>query len=156
MKRGLVVVALVALGGCTVVNTAVIPGAPFEKQKLFVTTGDIDLPYESLGPLQVTRRGVIVFGFWDPAGFNIEDTFADAFIPEARKIGADGVINVEFEQTQYTLGTKILGAIFFFAPLPAEVTIRGEAVRLLRSPGPRRVEGEGSPSAPVLARKGGV
>ncbi len=137
MRKAWVVLGLLALTGCTVVNTAMIPGAPFDGQRLFVTTGDIDQPYQSLGPLQITRKGVYVFGFLDPAGFDLEPAFHEAFLPEARKIGADGVINVEFEQTQYTLATKILGAIFFFAPLPARVTIRGEAVRLLRTPGQR-------------------
>jgi len=128
------------LAGCTVVNTATFPGAPFDRQRLFVTTGDIRLPYESLGPIQITRRGVLAFGFFDPAGFNLQDTFQDVFLPEARRLGADGVINVEFEQTQYSIAQKIFGAIFFFAPLPAEVTIRGEAIRLL------------SPGAPALSR----
>lgn len=150
MKKLWVLLGLLALTGCTVVNTAMIPGAPFDGQRLFVTTGDLDQPYESLGPLQITRKGVYVFGFLDPAGFDLEPAFQEAFLPEARKLGADGVINVEFHQTQYTLATKIIGAIFFFAPLPAEVTIRGEAVRLLRTPG-QRVDSDSAPAPVVLA-----
>ncbi|MDF1562321.1 MAG: hypothetical protein P1V51_04715 [Deltaproteobacteria bacterium] len=154
-KRTLLIgLGLLALSGCTVVNTAIVPGAPHHDKQLFVTTGDLKVPYESLGPLQITRKGVYVFGFLDPAGFDLEPAFHEAFLPEARKLGADGVINVQFEQTQYTLFTKILGAVFFFAPLPAEVTIRGEAVRLVHPPGQRVKIGE-TREGELLALAGG-
>ena len=158
MKAACIGLGLMVLAGCTVVNTATVPGAPFEHQRIFVTTGDIDLPYESLGPLQITRKGVYAFGFLDPAGFDLEPAFHEAFLPEARKIGADGVINVVFEQTQYTTATKVLGAIFFIFPLPARVTIRGEAIRLHRNPGrvARAKPIATPPARQALAHEGGA
>ena len=35
---------------------------------------------------------VYVFGFVDPAGFDLDRSFNEAFLPQARKIGADGVM----------------------------------------------------------------
>ncbi len=112
--------------GCTAVDHARVPTAGTD---VLVTTSDVAVPYESLGPVQATRRGVYAFGFADPAGINLDATLNEVLLPELRRMGADAIINLRFEQTQYTLFSKILGAIFIFAPLPAEVNIRGEAIR---------------------------
>jgi hypothetical protein len=37
---------------------------------------------------------------------------------------------VRFQQTQYSLATRILFAVLFFVPLPSEATITGEVVKL--------------------------
>ena len=124
---------LVSSSGCTAVNVAHLPGEPVMNGPLFVTTSDIDLPYDSLGPIQATRRGVVVFGFLDPVGFDLERCLNDTLVPEARRIGANGVINLKFEQTQLTPATRVLGAVLFFIPFPVECTVRGEAVMVRRT-----------------------
>lgn len=126
-------VAAVLAASCTAVNTAHLPGSPVADGPLFVTTSDIDLAYDSLGPIQATRRGVVVFGFLDPVGFDLERCVNDTLIPEARRIGANGVINLRFEQTQLTPATRVLGAFLFFIPFPVECTVRGEAVLVRRT-----------------------
>jgi hypothetical protein len=45
-------------------------------------------------------------------------------------MGGDGIMNVRFQQTQYILPTRILFAVLFFIPLPSEVTLSGEVVKL--------------------------
>ena len=120
---------LVALAGCTSVNVARLPSIR-NTREVFVTTGDVKGPYQSLGVVQTTRRGVLLFGFADPAGTDLEAGLSESFIPEVRRLGGDGVMNLRFHQTQYPLPTRILFAVLFFIPLPSEVTLSGEVVKL--------------------------
>ena len=125
------VLALMALTGCTVVNTATVPSDRSGKD-IFVTAGDIPEPYESLGLIQATRAGVLLFGFADVVGTDLQAGFRDVLIPQVRQMGGDGAINVRFHQTQYLPATQVLGAIFFVFPLPSQVVITAEVVRLKR------------------------
>lgn len=122
-----------ALAGCTTVNTARIPGrsALQRGERPFVLTGDLTEPYESLGPLQVTRRGVLVAGFLDPAGTTLESGFQE-LLEGVREMGGDGIINVRYEQTQYTPVARGVGLVLFLFPFRSQVTVRGEVVRLVR------------------------
>jgi hypothetical protein len=129
--RLLVALALVALTGCTVINTASVP-SDRSGRDVFVTAGDIPEPYETLGLVQATRSGVLLFGFVDVIGTDIEAGFKDVLIPQVRTMGGDGAINVRFRQTQYLPVTKVFGAIFFFVPLPSSVTVTAEVVKLQR------------------------
>lgn len=125
----LVAVPLALLSGCTVVNTANVPSDRSGKE-IFVSAGDIPEEYESLGVVQITRAGVLLFGFVDVVGTDLQAGFSDVLIPTVREMGGDGAINVRFHQTQYLTVTKVLGAIFFFAPLPSSVTMSAEVVKL--------------------------
>lgn len=129
--RLLIAFALVALTGCTVINTASVPSDRGGRD-IFVTAGDIPEPYETLGLVQATRSGVLLFGFVDVIGKDLEAGFKDVLIPQVREMGGDGAINVRFRQTQYLPVTKVFGAIFFFLPLPSSVTVTAEVVRLHR------------------------
>jgi hypothetical protein len=97
---------------------------------VFVSTADVPGPYKSLGVVQATRRGVLLFGFADPAGTDLQAGLEEQLLPQVRMMGGDGVINMRFQQTQYTLPTRLLFSILFFIPLPSEVTITGEVVKL--------------------------
>ncbi len=120
-------VALAA--GCSTVNTARLPQGTAGRGDVFVTTGDIKEPYTSLGVIQVTRKAVVIFGWIDPGGTDLDDALRD-LIPEARGMGGDGVINLRFQQTQYLPWTRMLGLVLFIVPLPTEVTLTGEVVQL--------------------------
>ena len=122
---------LLSLGlvGCTTVNVAAVPSAQ-DSRYVFVTTSDLQEPYQSLGLVQATRKGVLLFGFADPAGTTLEEGLREALIPEVRRMGGDGIMNVRFHQTQYALPTRVLFALLFFIPLPSQVTFTGEVVRL--------------------------
>lgn len=120
---------VLALAGCTTVSVAPLPTGG-EGRDVFVTASDISVPYESLGLVQVTRKGVLLFGFADPAGTDLEGGLRESLLPEVRRMGGDGVINLNFHQTQYGVPTRLLFALLFFAPLPSQVTLRGEVVRL--------------------------
>lgn len=120
--------------GCTSVNTAALPQG---RNDVYVTTGDVREAYTSLGIVQATRKGAVAFGFWDPAATDIQSGIND-LIAEARLMNGDAVINVRFEQTQYNPAARIIGLVFFFVPLPSEVTVTGEVVRFRRGGrGPR-------------------
>lgn len=134
MRELLCVVVLLIAVGCTTVTTATVPTGT--RADVIVTTADYKEPYTSLGLVQATRRGALAFGFFDPAGTDIQAALED-LVPEARSRGGDAVINVRFHQTQYTTVTKVLGAILFFIPLPSDVTITGEVIK------------RGAPAAPT-------
>ncbi|HEX5751973.1 MAG TPA: hypothetical protein VFZ09_37475 [Archangium sp.] len=120
---------LMALAGCTSVNVAQVPSIR-DRRDVFVSTGDVKGPYQSLGVVQTTRRGVLLFGFADPAGTDLESGLRESLLPEVRRLGGDGIMNVRFQQTQYPVPTRILFALLFFIPLPSEVTLSGEVVKL--------------------------
>ena len=138
--RLLAPLVLLALTGCTVVNTATLASRGGAEPDVFVTAGDISEPHESLGLVQVSRSGVLLFGFADVVGTDLEAGFQRSLLPEVRRLGGDGAINVRFRQTQYLPVTQVLAAIFFFIPLPSEVTLSAEVVKLRRP----------APSAPPL------
>ena len=135
--RLVLALSLAALTGCTVVNTASVPSDRSGKD-IFVTAGDIPEPYESLGMVQATRSGVLLFGFADVVGTDLQAGFEEVLIPQIREMGGDGAINVRFRQTQYLTASKVLAAIFFIFPLPSSVTVTAEVVKLRRDlpPGP--------------------
>jgi hypothetical protein len=147
--RLLLVLSLAALTGCTVINTAAVP-SDRGGQDIFVSAGDIPEPYESLGMVQATRSGVLLFGFIDVVGTDIQAGLADVLIPQIRQMGGDGAINVRFRQTQYLPVQQVLGAIFFFAPLPTSVTVTAEVVKLRRGSALRVDQPPAAP--PVAAR----
>jgi hypothetical protein len=129
--RLLLALSLAALTGCTVIHTAAVP-SDRSGQDIFVTAGDIPEPYESLGMVQATRSGVMLFGFVDVVGTDIQAGLSEVLIPQVREMGGDGAINVRFRQTQYLPVQQVLGALFFFAPLPTSVTVTAEVVKLRR------------------------
>jgi hypothetical protein len=120
---------LVTLAGCTSVNVVRVPSMG-DTREVFVTTSDVKGPYQSVGLVQTTRRGVLLFGFADLASTNLEGGLYESLLPEVRRMGGDGIMNVRFHQTQYPLPTRILFALLFFIPLPSEVTLSGEVVKL--------------------------
>lgn len=123
---------LLLLSGCTTVTIAQVPTTRGGRD-IFITSSDLKEPYESVGLLQVTRRGIRVFGAGDPAGTDLEAGFRDAIV-QIRMMGGDAMINTRWHQTQYTgLGQTL--SIFALGMLPGEVTITGEVVRLRRNEG---------------------
>jgi hypothetical protein len=131
MRRAALAITLLwGLSACTAVNYTALPTQAAQGQ-IFITAQGLTEPYESVGIVQITRRGVLVFGFADPAGTDLA-TAVNEVEGQVRRAGADGLINTRVEQTNYTTLARIFGLIFFFAPLPAEVTITGELVRLRR------------------------
>lgn len=128
------ILSVIALSSCTAVSFAPLPVQRAPGQ-IFVSAEGLQEPYESVGIVQVTRRGVLLFGFADPAGTDLQAAVSEVET-QIRRAGADGVINTKIQQTNYTTIARIFGAIFFFAPLPAEVTVTGELVRLRRNAAP--------------------
>jgi hypothetical protein len=124
-----------AASACTAVNTAIVPSDRSGKD-IFVAAGDIPEPYDTLGLVQVSKQGVLLAGFFDPVGTDIQAGFTDALIPQIRQMGGDGAINARFRQTQYITASKVFAAIFFIFPLPTGVTLTAEVVKLRRGPGP--------------------
>jgi hypothetical protein len=124
--------ALLLLSGCAASTFTRLPTP--DSTRPFVTAEGLaaGTPYDSLGLVQVTRRGALVFGFADPAGTELDAALVDLEL-EARKAGADGVVNARVLKQPWTLAERIAGAVLFFVPLPSEVTLTGELVRLRKA-----------------------
>jgi hypothetical protein len=145
-RRVLLLGTVLVLGACTTVDVARAPSLRGGRE-VFVSTADVPGPYQSLGVVQATRRGVLLFGFADPAGTDLQSSLDEQLLPQVRSMGGDGVINVRFQQTQYTLPTRILFAILFFIPLPNEATLSGEVVKL--APGASPPGAGAAPATPA-------
>ena len=131
--------ALIGATGCTVIDTVTLPSDP-AKDELFITAGDIQEPHETLGLVQATRSGVTLFGFWDVVGTDLDAGFREALIPQIKEMGGDGAVRVRFHMTQYTPVARALGVVFFFVPLPSQVTGTAQGVRRTgeAAPSPQR------------------
>ena len=79
-RLAVAIVCMMAVGACTVVNTAVIqPGrAPL------ITSGDVSRPYQSLGLVQATRKGVLLF--FVISGFILALPFAKHFWQQGKEV----------------------------------------------------------------------
>ena len=139
MRRNAIILLLgiVALGSsaCSVSNAYVYP-TTIQKRYL-ITTGDISVPHESLGYVQISRSGVRWCGFVTIVDADLQTMFGELLVPEIEKAHADGIINVHFDETQYTLGTKILMVIpplCPLIPLPTHVQLVGELISLKNHP----------------------
>lgn len=131
MRTTLLSFALALSSSCTVVNSVSLPAVPGQPgQDIFVTAGDIAAPHEVLGMVQVHRGGVLLFGNIDVIGTDLDAGFKETLIPEVKKLGGDGVVRVRYQMTQYTPLARVFGAIFFIFPLPSQVTITGQVVKL--------------------------
>ena len=67
---------------------------------------------------------------------DLQKMFGELLISEIEKAGADGIVNLDFKETQHPTATKIFFAIFFFIPLPTSVEITGEFVEFTDAPAP--------------------
>lgn len=131
MRTTLLCFALALSSACTVVNSVSLPAVPGQPgQDIFVTAGDITTPHDVLGMVQVHRAGVLLFGNIDIIGTDLEAGFKETLIPEVKKLGGDGVVRVRYHMTQYTPWARVIGAIFFIFPLPSQITITGQVVKL--------------------------
>lgn len=129
--RALFLLTLSSFASCTVVHSVTLPSVPGQPgQDVFVTAGDISTPHDVLGLVQVHRAGVLLFGNIDIIGTDLEAGFRETLLPEVKRLGGDGVVRVRYHMTQYTPWARVLGALFFIVPLPSQVTITGQVVKL--------------------------
>jgi hypothetical protein len=123
--------ALVATTACTARSAYVQP--PQIQQRYLITMGDTDRPYRSLGYLQMTRKGLDLFGFLSIVDADLGKLFGDELVRELEKRGADGIINVSFKERQWTTGERVLFALppLFLFPLPTRVELTGELIQFV-------------------------
>jgi hypothetical protein len=136
----LLAVSVGSAAGCTARSAHV--QAPEVKSRYLITMGDTDRPYRSLGYLQLTRKGADIFGFVSIVDADLNKMFGEELIKELAARGADGIINVEFRERQWTTGERLIFLIppLWIVPIPTKVELRGELVRFTdRRPGDGRV-----------------
>lgn len=130
MNRLLVIALLASTAACGSARSAYVQ-PPSVQNRYLITMGDTSRPYESLGYLQLTRKGADLFGFISIVDADIKKLFGDVLIEELQRRGADGIINVRFHERQWTTAERVLFALppFFLIPLPTRVELEGELIR---------------------------
>lgn len=138
MTRLILTLALMT-SACTAKSAYV--HAPSVQQRYLITMGDTEQPYESLGYLQLTRKGADLFGFLSIVDADLRKLFGEELIRELASRGADGIINVRFEERQWTTAERVLFALppLFLFPLPTRVELTGELIRFVDGPPPGAV-----------------
>jgi hypothetical protein len=126
----LLLLAVLATTACGSARSAYVQ-PPAVQNRYLITMGDTARPYESLGYLQLTRKGADLFGFFSIVDADIKKLFGDELVRELGKRGADGIINVRFHERQWTTAERVLFALppFFLFPLPTKVELSGELIR---------------------------
>jgi hypothetical protein len=101
------------------------------QNRYLITMGDTSRPYESLGYLQMTRKGADLFGFISIVDADLQELFGEELVKELGKRGADGIINVRFRERQWTTAERVLFALppMFLFPMPTKVELSGELIR---------------------------
>ncbi len=109
--------------GCTTIDVALLP----DKEDIFITAGDITQPYEPLGMIFVSKSN-LRFLYIPIRDVSLDMVLHNYFIPQVRKLGADGVIKVGFRHTSVGLTD------FIYMPFGGDesVEIWGLAVKLKR------------------------
>jgi hypothetical protein len=140
----LLVIALLAtsIAACGSARSAYVQ-PPAVQNRYLITMGDTARPYESLGYLQMTRKGADLFGFISIVDADIKKLFGDELIKEMQRRGADGIINLRFHERQWTTAERVLFALppMFLFPLPTKVELSGELIRWVDM-GPQPTPGE--------------
>jgi len=128
-KLALLVALATAASACTARSAYIQPRTV--QNRYLITMGDTSRPYESLGYLQLTRKGADLFGFISIVDADLQKLFGDELVKELGKRGADGIINVRFEERQWTTAERVLFALppMFLFPLPTRVELSGELIR---------------------------
>ena len=126
----LMLIAVLATTACGSARSAYVQPAAVQNRYL-ITMGDTGRAYESLGYLQMTRKGADLFGFISIVDADIKKLFGDELIKELEKRHADGIINLRFHERQWTTAERVLFALppMFLFPLPTRVELSGELIR---------------------------
>ena len=128
----LIVIALLATTACGTARSAYVQ-SPTVQNRYLITMGDTKRPYESLGYLQLTRKGADLFGFFSIVDADMKKLFGDELIRELDKHHADGIINLRFHESQWTTAERVLFALppMFLFPMPTRVELSGEMIRFV-------------------------
>ena len=141
--------ALGLFAGCTAGNLYMYP--PEITEHYLITMGESPRPYVSKGFVQITAKGANIAGFISVVDADLQKMFGELLVPEIEKAGADGIVNLDFKETQHPTATKVLFAILFFIPLPTSVEITGELIEF-ESGGLGMAKGDGPAEQTLAAR----
>jgi len=153
MKTALALIILFGTA-CTARSAYVQP--PQVQNRYLITMGDTARPYESLGYLQMTRKGADLFGFISIVDADVHKLLGDVLIHELEKRHADGIINLRFHERQWTTAERVIFALppMFLFPLPTRVELSGELIRWTETgpPPPPAAQPAVQPAQPVTMR----
>jgi hypothetical protein len=97
---GLLAWALLGATGCTVsVRGSALSNRGDTGRGIYLSTGGSPRPFRTLGFVQVTGYGVNVGGIADVGDAALDGTVKGALAQAAHQMGGEGVINIEFLDT---------------------------------------------------------
>ena len=101
LSTALLVAAALAATGCSVVvRGAPLSDNPAHGSRIYLSTGGAHgRPYRTLGFVQVQGYGVEVGGYADIGDAALDGTIQGAMAQAAAEMGGDGVIHIEFLDT---------------------------------------------------------
>lgn len=67
-----------------------------DHKDIFITTGDLQKEYDPRAVIEVRQTGLMIFGLIPVSPGTLQEA-ADLLAAEARKIGADAIINLEYQ-----------------------------------------------------------
>jgi hypothetical protein len=102
--------------GCKSICTAAV-----DYEDVFITTGDLEQEYSPKALIEVRQSGLMIFGFIPVSTGTLQEA-CDRMTAEAKKVGADAVINL-----QYKVHKSPFPISFFWWKRGA--TVRGMAVK---------------------------
>jgi len=115
-RTAILIALIVVCGGCKSIITAAI-----DYEDVFVTTGDLQESYSPKALIEVRQSGLMIFGFIPVSTGTLQEA-SDKIVAEAKKVGADALINVE-----YKVHKSPFPVSFFWWKRGA--TVRGTAVK---------------------------
>ncbi len=90
MKKLLLIsCACLLLVGCAASDKAMLP------DDIWMTSGDIDTPYEPVAAISVAKIGFRIFSDIEPT--DLDQVICQMLADEAKAVGANAVINMEFD-----------------------------------------------------------
>jgi hypothetical protein len=95
-RRMLAVIGALVLGGCSVVSQAGRLSDRPSDSGFFLSTGGAPRPFKTLGFAQILGYGATLSGITELGKATFDATIHQALTAEARRLGGDGVINIEF------------------------------------------------------------
>ena len=95
VRTALFALLLMGLGtGCYVMDST---DATRDPDFFISESNKIDEPYEPMGFVRVEKTGWYLFGQWAIVSVTLDELVWECLVPEAKKRGANGVINLQYE-----------------------------------------------------------
>jgi hypothetical protein len=130
MARIIVFYALVGLlsAGCVTLDSTDATRDP----EFFITEAPhIDGAYEPMGFIRVEKTGWYLFALFPISSVSLDELVWEILVPEAKKRGANGVINLKYELDPPSFWSAVTLGAAFLPDWSAKGVVTGMAVKIV-------------------------